>query len=120
MPRYEHDRANCGTFPNFHSLAEYQMPGEIFRPKGPGPAVDTAVALILKFPAASGRKSCFEKPKTPILGSKGGHRHYVRGPPRREVRLRRIWNNERISSAEARNVSQPLDLYLVGFGMHAR
>jgi hypothetical protein len=26
MPRYEYDRANCGAFPNFRSLAEYQMP----------------------------------------------------------------------------------------------
>jgi hypothetical protein len=57
---------------------------EIFRPKGPGPAVDTAVALFLKFPAASGRKSCFEKAKTPILGSKGGHRLYIRGSSRYE------------------------------------
>jgi hypothetical protein len=49
-----------------------------------GLAVDAAVALILKFPATSGRKSCFEKPKTPILGSKGGHRVYVRGCSRYE------------------------------------
>jgi hypothetical protein len=45
---------------------------EIFRPKETviGPAVDAVVALILKFSAASGRKSCVEKPKTPILGSR--------------------------------------------------
>ena len=51
MPRYEYDCANCGTFADFRSLAEYQLPAN---------CPDCGAELprsVLCFPAISARSA---------------------------------------------------------------